>query len=66
MKPRPSAEDREAWARRMAAARFAARQRKDWPRADQARRLLVAEGYEVRDTRDGVALVPRNPPPTAT
>ncbi len=46
-------EDLDAWARRIAEARAAARRRKDWATADRARQLLAEHGFEVRDTRDG-------------
>jgi cysteinyl-tRNA synthetase len=64
--PPPEGGDPEAWARRMAAERQAARQRKDWARADEARKLLSDHGFEVRDTKDGVQLLPRKRPPSAT
>jgi cysteinyl-tRNA synthetase len=59
-------EDVEAWAGGMAQERQAARNRKDWPRADLARKLLADHGFEVRDTKDGVQLLPRKRPPTTT
>jgi cysteinyl-tRNA synthetase len=52
-----------AWAERLARLRFAARQRKDWARADAARSLLQARGFEVRDTKDGVEVVKRRKAP---
>ena len=50
--PRPG-EDLDAWARRLAEARARARGRRDWQAADEARRLLAEQGFEVRDTREG-------------
>jgi len=61
--PRPG-QDVAAWATSMAGERQAARMRKDWPRADLARKLLAEQGFEVRDTRDGVELLPRKRPAT--
>jgi cysteinyl-tRNA synthetase len=57
--PPAAGEDLDAWARRMARCRAAARWRKDWPRADEARRHLVEQGFEVRDTREGAVEVRR-------
>jgi len=54
---------RAAWAARLARMRFAARQRKDWARADAARSLLQEHGFEVRDSREGVEVVPRRKAP---
>jgi cysteinyl-tRNA synthetase len=56
--PQPG-EELEGWARRMAQARARARWRKDWATADEARRLLVERGFEVRDTREGAVEVRR-------
>jgi len=56
-------EDVAAWAERLARIRFAARQRKDWVRADAARSLLHEHGFEVRDSREGVEVVPRRKAP---
>jgi len=50
--PQPG-EDLDAWARRLAEARARARGRRDWQAADEARRLLAEQGFEVRDTREG-------------
>ncbi len=61
--PPAAGEDLQAWAGRVARIRFAARQRKDWVRADAARALLQEQGFEVRDTKDGVEVVPRRKPP---
>jgi len=47
--------------RRMIEERNAARQAKDFKRADELRKELEARGYEVKDNRDGTALYqPRN------
>ncbi|MBI4543458.1 MAG: cysteine--tRNA ligase [Gemmatimonadetes bacterium] len=51
-------EDLRAWATRMAELRVACRRLRRWDRADLVRRLLEDQGFEVRDTRDGVRLVP--------
>jgi cysteinyl-tRNA synthetase len=51
--PLARGEDVDAWARRMAEARARARGRRDWKVADEARRLLAEQGFEVRDTKDG-------------
>jgi cysteinyl-tRNA synthetase len=59
-------EDPDAWAARMAAERQAARQNKDWARADLVRRLLADQGFEVRDGKDGVPLLLRKRPPSTT
>lgn len=56
-------EDLGAWARRLAEIRLAARQQKDWARADAARARLQEHGYEVRDTKDGVQVVPKRQVP---
>jgi len=64
--PPPEGGDLVAWARSMAGERQAARQRKDWARADQARKLLSDQGFEVRDTKEGVQLLPRKRPPSTT
>jgi cysteinyl-tRNA synthetase len=61
--PPAAGEDRAAWSQRMADIRWAARQRKDWPRADAARALLQEHGFEVRDTREGVQVVPKRQVP---
>jgi cysteinyl-tRNA synthetase len=53
LKPPGPGEDLEAWAQRMADDRARARWKKDWVRADEARRLLIEQGFEVRDNRDG-------------
>jgi cysteinyl-tRNA synthetase len=63
--PPAAGEDLSAWAERLARIRFAARQQKDWPRADRARALLQDAGFEVRDTKDGVLVVPRRQVPGA-
>lgn len=63
--PAPGA-DLDAWAAEVAAERQAARERKDWARADLARELLAAQGYEVRDVRGGAPVLRRKRPPTAT
>jgi cysteinyl-tRNA synthetase len=39
--------------------RAAARRVKDFPRADRLRALLEAQGYEVKDGRDGAATYQR-------
>ncbi len=64
--PRPPApkEDIEAWAKEMAGIRAQARYRKDWARADEARRLLIEQGFEVRDMRDGSVEVRRTAAPS--
>ena len=64
--PPGASQDLEAWASRVAGIRFAARQRKDWATADEARKLLADHGFDVRDTKDGPELLPRKRPPTAT
>jgi cysteinyl-tRNA synthetase len=51
--PPEAGEDLDAWARRVAEARARARGRRDWQAADEARRLLAEQGFEVRDTKDG-------------
>ena len=56
-------EDLAAWAERLARVRFAARSRKDWARADAARALLQQHGFEVRDTKEGVQVVPKRQVP---
>ena len=53
------------WAERLARIRFAARQAKDWPRADAARALLQQHGFEVRDTKEWVQVVPKRQVPGA-
>jgi len=63
--PPAAGEDVAAWAERLARIRFAARGRKDWPRADRARTLLQEHGFEVRDTKEGVQVVPRRQVPGA-
>jgi cysteinyl-tRNA synthetase len=63
--PAPGA-DLDAWAAAVAAERQAARERKDWARADLARQLLADQGYEVRDVRGGSPVLRRKRPPTAT
>jgi cysteinyl-tRNA synthetase len=57
--PPAAGEDLDAWARRLADVRARARWKKDWPRADEARRLLIEQGFEVRDKRDGSVEVRR-------
>jgi cysteinyl-tRNA synthetase len=59
--PAPPApgEDLDAWARRMGSVRERARWKKDWATADDARRLLIDQDFEVRDTRDGTVEVRR-------
>ncbi len=64
--PPGPAEDLDAWAAGVAEARRAARMAKDWPRADLARKLLVDQGYEIRDNPDGSPLLLRKRPPAAT
>jgi cysteinyl-tRNA synthetase len=66
LEPPARGQDLEAWATGIAGIRFAARQRKDWARADLARTLLGDQGFEVRDTKDGVQLLPRKRPPSTT
>jgi len=61
--PPAPGEDLTAWATRLAGIRFAARQAKDWAQADAARALLQGQGFEVRDTREGVQVVPRRKAP---
>jgi cysteinyl-tRNA synthetase len=43
----------EAWARGLAEERARAKQAKDWARADELRKALLAKGFEVRDRKDG-------------
>lgn len=59
--PTPPApgEDLDAWAQRMGIVRERARWKKDWATADEARRLLIDQDFEVRDTRDGTVEVRR-------
>jgi len=57
--PPAPGEDLDAWARRTAQARARARWKKDWAAADEARKLLLEQGFEVRDTRDGSVEVRR-------
>ena len=64
--PPGQGQDLDAWATGMAGIRFSARQKKDWARADAARKLLGEHGFEVRDTKEGVQLLPRKRPPTAS
>jgi len=61
--PPASGEDLAGWAERLARIRFAARQAKDWARADAARALLQGQDFEVRDTKEGVQVVPRRKAP---
>jgi cysteinyl-tRNA synthetase len=61
--PPAPGEDLAAWAERLARIRFAARQAKDWVRADAARALLQGQGFEVRDTKEGVQVLPRRKAP---
>jgi cysteinyl-tRNA synthetase len=61
--PPAPGEDLAAWAERLARSRFAARQARDWARADAARALLLEQGFEVRDTKEGVQVVPRRKAP---
>ena len=61
--PPAPGEDLTAWATRLAGIRFAARGRRDWVRADAARSLLQEHGFEVRDSRLGVEVVPRRKAP---
>jgi cysteinyl-tRNA synthetase len=57
----------EAEAAQLAAERAAAKQARDWARADQIRKLLLDKGFEVRDKKDGTWDLKRvTPPPTAT
>jgi cysteinyl-tRNA synthetase len=63
LEPPQPGQDVATWATAMAGERQAARMRKDWSRADLARKLLAEQGFEVRDTRDGVELLPRKRPP---
>ena len=63
LKPPAPSEDLDAWAQRMAQARARARWKKDWATADEARRLLAAQGFEVRDTREGAVEVRRRGAP---
>jgi len=57
--PPAPGESIDAWSQRMGDIRSAARQVKDWARADAARALLVKHGFEVRDARDGSCEVRR-------
>lgn len=50
---------RAAWAVGWAGRRFQARLARDYAEADRIRAMLEAEGFEVRDTRDGVEVVAR-------
>jgi len=43
----------EAWAADLAGQRAQAKKEKDWARADRFRKLLLDNGFEVRDTKDG-------------
>ena len=52
-------EARAAWAVGWAGRRFQARLARDYAEADRIRAMLEAEGFEVRDTRDGVGVVAR-------
>jgi cysteinyl-tRNA synthetase len=61
--PPAPGEDLPGWAERLARIRFAARQAKDWARADAARALLQGQDFEVRDTKEGVQVVPRRKAP---
>ena len=57
----------EAWARGVAEERARAKQAKDWKRADELRKTLLAKGFEVRDRKDGGFDLKRvTPSPTAT
>jgi cysteinyl-tRNA synthetase len=49
----PAGSDLRASIEGLVAEREAARQAKDWPRADELRGKLTAEGVEVRDTKQG-------------
>ncbi len=61
--PPAPGEDIGVWSQRMADIRHAARQKKDWTRADAARALLQEHGFEVRDTKEGVQAVPKRQVP---
>ena len=50
---------REAWALAWARLRVAAKKRRDFAEADRIRTLLAAEGWEVRDRKDGTVEVAR-------
>jgi cysteinyl-tRNA synthetase len=65
--PPSPGQDLEDWARRIAQLRAAARRAGEWVRADAARKLLLENGFEVRDTKDGgFELRGLNKPPDAT
>jgi cysteinyl-tRNA synthetase len=49
----------EAWATAWAGARAAAKGRRDFATADRIRKLLLDNGFEVRDRKDGAAEVVR-------
>jgi cysteinyl-tRNA synthetase len=67
LSPPTPGEDLEVWARRIALLRAAARSSGDWARADAARKLLMENGFEVRDRKDGgFELRGLNKPPDAT
>jgi cysteinyl-tRNA synthetase len=57
--PPEVASEQPAWAEGWAAARLAARSRRDYKEADRIRDLLKAAGWEVRDNKDGTAEVRR-------
>jgi len=47
--------------RTLLAARQAARDRREWQRADELRAAISAEGYEIEDSADGPHVIPRDP-----
>lgn len=53
----PAADDRDAWALAWARRRREAKHARNYPEADRIRDLLRANGYEVRDGRDGAEIV---------
>jgi cysteinyl-tRNA synthetase len=55
--PPELASDQPAWAEGWAAARLAAKRRRDYKEADRIRDLLKAAGWEVRDNKDGTVEV---------
>jgi cysteinyl-tRNA synthetase len=57
--PPPDEAGVEEWAKEWAQARVAAKQARDYERADQIRELLRKHGFEIRDRTDGTAEVVR-------
>jgi cysteinyl-tRNA synthetase len=57
--PPPEPEAQRAWAHGWALQRLDAKRRRDFPEADRIRTLLLEQGWEVRDKRDGTVEVSR-------